>query len=117
MLPKWPWYVPTSLAKAMGSVILVSTRNQQMRAQPYIAVLALAASGALSSGCDKKGPESVQAGTPKEVVTTPAPPSRPPPEANAKSIESPPPGQANDHSNPEFKGGGAPDKSGKNVPK
>ena len=73
----------------------------------------------LISGCGNKdgAPKSAPAAVKAEGTTqSPVPPSPPPPlpppnVSKDAEVQSPTPGQANDHSNPSFKGGGAPDKN------
>jgi hypothetical protein len=71
-----------------------------------------------AGGCSKAdNPRAVA--SPGSVITPeesrdPSVPKSPDPQVNAAKdaqVQSPPPGQANDHSSPDFKKGGVPDKS------
>ena len=86
------------------------TENSMVRYLPIVVAVVL-----LAGGCGKKDdPNAVVSPSPvikPEPSGTAAVP--PPPLADAgkkPEVESPQPGQANDHSSPDFKRGGAPDK-------
>ena len=69
-------------------------------------------------GCGKKDADQPAAPKPPPMKaddakqsTVPTPPLPAPDVPKNAEVEAPKPGQANDHSNPTFKGGGVPDKS------
>lgn len=77
-------------------------------------VLIVAAVVLLAGGCGKKDdPQPVASPAPAESRTAAIPPPALPAGDKARGAEAqlPQPGQANDHSNPAFKGGGMPDKN------
>jgi hypothetical protein len=68
----------------------------------------------LAAGCGKKDePAPAASSAPAESRTAAAPPPPLPEGDKSKGgeVQQPQPGQANDHSNPAFKAGGAPDKN------
>jgi hypothetical protein len=80
----------------------------------YLVLAILAGASALGACGKKDEPRSAAPAPPltkqeaqRPVEPTPALP--PPTTTPAKDVELPKPGQANDHSNPAFKGGGTPD--------
>ena len=79
----------------------------------YLALAGLAAAAVLTA-CGKKDEPRTAAPAPpvtKQEAQRPVEPTPPlpPPAATPAKEELPKPGQANDHSSPAFKGGGAPD--------
>jgi hypothetical protein len=80
----------------------------------FISVLATSSALAFATGCNK--PENTPPPTPTAAPSaqtvqeapsaTPAPPPMPPPNAPKNDSPDPKPGQANDHSSPDFKAGG-----------
>lgn len=65
---------------------------------------------AMIAGCGNKSEPKTAAPAPAQAaqpIIVPPPPA--PPKAVDDGIQRPTPGQANDHSNPEFKDGGKPD--------
>lgn len=72
----------------------------------------------VAGGCGRKddpqpaasSPPAVQADAPRTAAVSP-PPLPAGDQAKGGEVQAPPPGQANDHSNPAFKGGGTPDKN------
>ena len=80
----------------------------------FIFILATSSALIFAAGCNKPDntPPPASAGAPPAKTVqdappaTPAPPPMPPPNAPKSDSPDPKPGQANDHSSPEFKAGG-----------
>jgi hypothetical protein len=74
--------------------------------------LAIGLALAIIAGCNKGEPKTVAPAplaAPQNAQLGPAPTPPAPPNAVDDGIQRPAPGQANDHSNPQFKDGGKPD--------
>jgi hypothetical protein len=79
----------------------------------FISILATSSALIFAAGCSKpeNTPPPVPTAAPSATVqetppATPAPPPMPPPNAPKNESPDPKPGQANDHSSPDFKAGG-----------